>query len=174
MRRYMTPLFAALILGAVFSFTTAHSSLDPVSAQEIPDACTVPLARAQGGDTIRISSIQVTVPTGYTYQWGPFVIPGGLHLRVCVIEYASEVTINALTGKETARVVKNPAAGPILDQIVASARLIQIPGQPTWTPTPLPTSTPTPAQPPVAIQPQSQSGTSLITPPSTGDAGLSR
>jgi hypothetical protein len=64
-------------------------------------------------------------------------------LTVCHIETDSRVGIDASTCRETGRTVTDPAAHPILDQIVATAKC-----------TPSVTSTP------------------VVRPPDTGNAGL--
>lgn len=170
-------MFAIAILLGVTA-VTAHPA---ARAQQVPAPCTVPLGAAAGGETIRISTLQLTLPAGYSYQYGIYVETGASHIRVCVVELGAEVTLNLQTGEETRR-TGSGAASAVLNQIVDSATLVAPPGAPTFTPTPLPTSTPlpspTPQPPPTAVPQASGSsgggGGSLIRPPNTGSGGLPR
>lgn len=176
--------FGAVIALSAVMLLTLTAAPSAAVAQQVPGACAVPVSQAPGGETIRLSTLEVTLPEGYTYQWGIFAESGAAHMRICVKEYGAEVSINMLTAVESARVVPVAAAGPILDQIAASARVLALPGQPTFTPTPTPTPIPTATPVPPTAVPVVPSaggsgggggaGGSSITPPNTGDAGLTR
>ena len=124
--------------------------------------CAPPFERGAGGQTIAAGKFLVDLPAGYNFIWNapPSTASSGT-LRICVIEYFSQININAATGEEISRIVAIASAGPVLDFIADSARLATPP-------------TPTPAPPPPAAagsgSSTSQFGT--IRPPNTGDGGV--
>ena len=138
------------------------SAITPPSQMPNQVNCAPPFERGPGGQTITAGKIQVTLTAGYNYLWNaPAVGSSGGTLRICIIEYFSQITLDADTGAETGRVVAIASAAPVLDLIAASARLTTPP-----TPTPVP---PTPIPPAVAAS----SGASAASAPSAASAGPS-
>src|SRR5688500_16403480 len=84
----------------------ASASLSPAQAQTPHTNCAPPFDRGAGGQTISTGLIRVDLPAGYNYVWNaPSVGTLGGTLRICVIEYFSQITINTNTGAEISRVV---------------------------------------------------------------------
>lgn len=175
MQRLVLIMLPLLLLIGSFVATPAR-----LQSQVPQNACDLPVATADGGDTIQLSTIGITLPVGYIYRWMPVVIsPNGVHIRICITQFDSEIVINATSKLETERTVNNPAAGPVLDQIAANAQ--NRPTAPIPTPTTVPTAVPTlppaatTAPPPTSSASNTQAAstsTSSIKPPNTGDAGL--
>lgn len=161
------PLGLVLLTGAFIAglllvlFGAQEIVLRPAQAQS-PDSagCNPPFQRGPGGQTISAGLVRVDLPAGYNYLWNaPDVGVLNGSLRICIIEYSSQVVIDTNTGRERSRLVVIPSAAPVLDLIVASARLI-IPPTPTAAP---------------SVGSGGAGGavcTSVICPPNTGEAGL--
>jgi hypothetical protein len=79
-------------------------------------------------------------------------------IQICYIDGKSATVISAWTGKEERREIGDPAAAAVLNEILASVRLLGTPTPSAETPDLVPTATPV-----------SSSG---IRPPDTGDAGI--
>lgn len=189
-----------LIILAVALLALAPAPSGRTAAQTPENACAVAVFTASGGTSIKLATLTVALPPGHSYGWTPTTAPGGIHVSICVIEYQSQVVINASTGAEYSRSVQHAAAGPVLDQIAAGASVQSLPGAITVvtrsangsppaasaaTATPVLAATATPAvagsapppqpaaaDPSTPLPPQASAGPSSIRPPSTGDAGL--
>ena len=146
------------------------ASLSPSASAQIPQqgSCAPPFERGPGGQTISAGLIRVDLTEGYNYIWNaPSVGTLNGTLRICIIEYFSQVTIDTDTGAEISRTVAIPSAATVIDLIADSARLIIPP-------------TPTPAPQAVLAGSGSSSGSGgandaafgTIRPPNTGEAGL--
>ena len=156
---------AALVLGAV--------GLQAVQAQiPIPPtpgtACEISQTQTAGPAQLSFGQLLVTLPAGHNYSWtGVISDPGGTQLvKICIEEFNSEVTIND-SGAETKRVLNNPVAGPVLDQIVASVQIVS-----TMPPTVATQATPSPVSG-ASVTP-TRVAQSNVRPPTAGDAGLVR
>jgi hypothetical protein len=175
-------ILSSLVLGSVAEVRAQQPA--PV-ATPTPGGPTVTLcdlvAESFSGKQV-IAAGRITVQTGvsWTYSYGISTgASGNPQIRVCVREFNSDVTIDAITGREVARVMNNPAATTVLNGIVGSVRFAA-------SPAPSPTATPpaTDASPPAAPSaPQAEPSTTLqaaprttcistICPPNTGSAGL--
>jgi hypothetical protein len=83
-----------------------------------------------GGQTVIIRNLEITLPAGGDYQANFGIAdPGGEFVRVCYVQ-GNSATFN-LEGRETSRVVNDPTANAVLDQVAASVRPV---GQATATP----------------------------------------
>jgi hypothetical protein len=144
----------------------AAALFSPAAAQTPPTQnCSPPLKQSAGGEAIATGKILVYLPGGYHYVMNaPEVGTSGGTLRICIIEYLSQISFSTDTGAETGRVVGVPVASELLDLIASSARLLAPP-----TPTPAPQA----ASPAISSQAAPRTTCiSTICPPNTGSAGL--
>src|SRR5918999_2748504 len=89
-------IFAISISVSFESRTAAQEPITPVPPGGTPQTtCQLPLQRATGGETISFGNIQVTLPGGYDYVWGPLAVdPGGAAITICIAQFNSQVTIS--------------------------------------------------------------------------------
>jgi hypothetical protein len=158
-----------VMAGLVLAFLLAATLFTPASAQTPSQTCSPPLKQSAGGEAITAGKILVYLPGSYHYVMNaPDVGTSGGTLRICIIEYMSQITFNTDTGAETGRVLGVPVAAEVLDLIANSARLLAPP-----TPTPAPTVAIAAASAPGAAGPSGRTVcSSIICPPNTGSAGL--
>jgi hypothetical protein len=81
-----------------------------------------------GGRPIAYRAILVTPPIGYVYGWIAQDSDFGNWMAICMVEYASKIVIDSLTGQEIQRDVNDARATAVLDEI---ARSVQINPNPT-------------------------------------------
>src|SRR2546423_2389371 len=79
-----------------------------------------------GGQTVSpffppSATFQIALPTGLFAIGGGLSDPGGEFVRVCYVEGNSVIFFNP-QGQETTRIVNNPSAGAVLDEVVRGIR----------------------------------------------------
>jgi hypothetical protein len=154
-------LLIALVLAATL-LTTAATAQTPQGMN-----CAPPLKQSAGGESVLSGKIIVDLPAGYHYVMNvPDRGASGGTLRICIIEYFTQLEINTDTGAERSRTIGIPVAADLVNLISGSARLAAPP-----TPTPVPTLPPALSSGGSSSAPRSVC-TSSICPPNTGGAGL--
>jgi hypothetical protein len=158
-----------VVAGLVLALLLAATLFTPASAQTPSQTCSPPLKQSAGGEAITTGKILVYLPGSYHYVMNaPDVGTSGGTLRICIIEYMSQITFNTDTGAETGRVLGVPVAAEVLDLIANSARLLAPP-----TPTPVPAAAVTSGSAPTTGGTSGRTVcSSIICPPNTGSAGL--
>jgi hypothetical protein len=128
----LTALFLWLVaLGSGALGRDAHRAQAQIPTPGPPGSNICGAGQYTGGQTVVVRNLEITFPSGgdYTAHSG-LADPGGEFVRACYVQGNSAIFFN-LEGRETSRVVKDPAANSTLDQIAASVRVVaQTPGTP--------------------------------------------
>jgi hypothetical protein len=113
------------VLGAVVLRTpaTVRAGVPATTAMTTPVPFTCSGITAGGGQRIAYQAVLITPPSGYVYSWVAQSGDLGNWIAICVVEYASMIVIDSMTGAEIQRDVNDPRAASVLDQIVQSVQI---------------------------------------------------